>query len=108
MINNGGYTIERTILGRRARYNDVANWRYADLPSVLCREPRATSRVVATVEELRVALALPHESLMFVEVAMDPEDSPASLVQAGHASADLDYGPRGPQHAPGAQITVTN
>ena len=32
LINNQGYTIERAILGKNARYNDVANWRYADLP----------------------------------------------------------------------------
>ncbi len=34
LINNGGYTIERTILGLHAKYNDVANWHYADLPRV--------------------------------------------------------------------------
>jgi indolepyruvate decarboxylase len=32
LINNRGYTIERAILGKNARYNDVANWRYTDLP----------------------------------------------------------------------------
>jgi indolepyruvate decarboxylase len=48
LINNRGYTIERAILGKNARYNDVANWRYADLPSVFCRESSAECYTVAT------------------------------------------------------------
>ena len=35
LITNGGYTIERTILGKEAKYNDVANRSYADLPKLL-------------------------------------------------------------------------
>ena len=34
LINNAGYTIERTILGKSAHYNDIANWAYAELPRV--------------------------------------------------------------------------
>ncbi|MDT8872816.1 thiamine pyrophosphate-dependent enzyme [Komagataeibacter rhaeticus] len=33
LINNGGYTIERMILGPQASYNDIANWDYASLPA---------------------------------------------------------------------------
>ncbi len=40
LINNGGYTIERCWLGKTARYNDVANWAYADLPKVFHPDTR--------------------------------------------------------------------
>jgi indolepyruvate decarboxylase len=104
LINNGGYTIERTILGKTARYNDVANWAYADLPKVFRPDTAAESFVVRTVEELDEVLSTPHENLVFIESIMDPTDAPANLIAGGHASADLDYGPRGPQHRKGAQI----
>jgi indolepyruvate decarboxylase len=106
LINNRGYTIERTILGRDATYNDVANWRYAELPRVFCRDTTAETYVVETAEQLREVLNAPHKGLVFVEAIMDPDDSPIELIQAGHAFADSDFGPRGPQSAPNAQIPV--
>jgi indolepyruvate decarboxylase len=106
LINNRGYTIERTILGRDARYNDVANWRYAELPRVFCRDTTAETYVVETAEQLRDMLNAPHNGLVFVEAVMDPDDSPIDLIRAGHAFADSDFGPRGPQSAPNAQIAV--
>ena len=104
LINNGGYTIERTILGKTARYNDIANWAYAELPKVFRPDTAAESFVVRTVEELHNVLNTPHENMVFIESIMDPTDAPANLIAGGHASADLDYGPRGPQHRKGAQI----
>jgi indolepyruvate decarboxylase len=104
LVNNGGYTIERTILGKTARYNDVANWSYAQLPQVFQPGTTARSFTVSTLEELKEALAAPHDSLIFIEAVMDRFDTPDLLIGAGHGSADLDYGPRGPQFRPGAQI----
>jgi indolepyruvate decarboxylase len=46
------------------------------------------------------------DSFTFVELLMKPDDAPLGLIRGGHASANLDYGPRGPQSAPGAQIPV--
>jgi indolepyruvate decarboxylase len=106
LINNRGYTIERAILGRDAKYNDVANWRYAELPRVLCRDITAETYVVETSEQLHKVLDAPHSGLVFVEAVMDPDDSPIDLIRAGHAIADSDYGPRGPQSEPNAQIPV--
>ncbi len=106
LINNGGYTIERTIQGKSAKYNDVANWRYADLPKVFSRTTAAEGCVVTTAAELKSVLEARHDGLVFVESVMDPADSPVGLIHGGHASADIDYGPRGPQSKPGAQITV--
>jgi indolepyruvate decarboxylase len=47
LINNRGYTIERCWLGKTARYNDVANWAYADLPKVFRPDTTARSRPAA-------------------------------------------------------------
>jgi indolepyruvate decarboxylase len=106
LINNLGYTIERTILGRHAIYNDVANWRYADLPGAFCRDTTAECRTVTTLEELQAVLDAPHSGLVFVEAMMEPDDSPAELIKAGHAFADSDFGSTGPQYAPDAWIPV--
>ena len=106
LINNSGYTIERAILGKNARYNDIANWRYTDLPSVFCRESTAESYTVATEEEFQRVLDAPHHGLVFVEAIMDKHDSPVTLIRGGHAFADSDFGPTGPQFAKDANIPL--
>jgi indolepyruvate decarboxylase len=106
VINNGGYTVERTILGKDARYNDIANWRYADLPYVFSREAKTETYVVRTARELRVVLDAPHAGLVLVESVLDKYDAPVELIRGGHAFADIDYGPRGPQSRDGVQIAV--
>jgi indolepyruvate decarboxylase len=105
LINNGGYTIERTILGKSAKYNDIANWNYADLPRALSRR-EVRSHVIRSADELEAALSAPDDSFQFLEIVIAPDDAPAGLIKAGHASADLDYGPAGPQHRADAQIGV--
>jgi indolepyruvate decarboxylase len=106
LINNRGYTVERTILGRDAMYNDIANWRYAELPRVFARDTTAETYVVETSEQLRDVLDAPHTGLVFVEAVMAPDDAPAQAIRVGHEYADSDYGPRGPQSEPNAQIPV--
>src|SRR6202034_2250949 len=71
LVNNGGYTIERSVLGRNARYNDIANWRYTELPSVFCPETTSECYSVTTEEEFQRVLDAPHEGLVFVESMMD-------------------------------------
>jgi indolepyruvate decarboxylase len=46
LINNGGYTIERTILGKTPRYNDVTYRAYAKLPKVFRPDTAKVSFVV--------------------------------------------------------------
>jgi indolepyruvate decarboxylase len=106
LINNQGYTIERAILGKNAKYNDVPNWRYAELPRVFRRGGNAESYVVETVDDLKRVLGAQHAGLVFVEAVMDKYDAPVDLIRSGHASADSDYGPRGPQFAPDAQLEM--
>ena len=98
LINNGGYTIERCWLGKTARYNDVADWSYADLPKVFRADTTARSFVVKTVSDLEEALRAPNDTLIFIEAVMDPFDAPTGVINSGNNGADLDYGPRGPQY----------
>jgi indolepyruvate decarboxylase len=98
LINNGGYTIERCWLGKTSRFNDVANWSYADLPKVFRRDTTARSFVVKTLADLEKALSVPNDSLIFIESIMDPFDAPTAVINSGNNGADIDYGPRGPQH----------
>jgi indolepyruvate decarboxylase len=98
LINNGGYTVERCYLGKTSRYNDVATWSYADLPKVFRPGTTARSFVVKTVEDLQQALSAANDTLIFIESIMDPYDAPLGVITGGNSGADLDYGPRGPQH----------
>jgi indolepyruvate decarboxylase len=106
VINNHGYTIERAIMGKDAKYNDVANWRYSELPKIFCRKCTAETYVVETMEDLRKVLEATHRDFVFVESVMDKYDSPVELILGGHAFADTDYGPRGPQSVAGRQLEM--
>lgn len=100
LVNNRGYTIERYILGMNDDYNDIANWRYVDLPKVFCPETDMASYSAATEGEL--AAALQHiennPSGAFLEVHLDPEDAPTALKKFGPGTAEFDYGPVGPRN----------
>jgi indolepyruvate decarboxylase len=101
LLNNGGYTIERLILGARLAHNNVDNWRYAELPRVFDRRDETLSFVVHTVGELDAALrqAETADRLAFVELKLPTMDAPASLTQFAHRLADFDYGERGPRNS---------
>ena len=98
LINNGGYLIERCYLGKNSPFNDVANWAYANLPKVFRPGTTARSFVVKTVADLAEALSAPNDTLVFIEAIMDPFDASTAVIENGNNGADLDYGPRGPQH----------
>jgi len=104
LINNGGYTIERGYMGKTETYNDVANWAYADLPKVFQPDTTARSFVVKTVADLEKALSVPNDSMVFIESVMGPYDAPAAVMHSSNNGAELDYGPRGPQHRANAQL----
>jgi indolepyruvate decarboxylase len=106
VINNSGYTVERAVLGKDAKYNDVANWRYSELPNVFSRDNKAETYVVQTSNELQKVLDSPHSGMVFVESVMDKYDAPIDLIVGGHALADSDYGVPGPQSAANSQIPL--
>src|SRR5262249_50801238 len=68
--HNQGYTVERAVLGKDAKYNDVASWRYSELPHVLSRDHNAESYVVTTSRELQKVMDVPHSGMVFVECVM--------------------------------------
>ncbi len=104
LINNGGYTVERGYLGKNARYNDIATWAYADLPKLFRPDTTARSFVVKTIADLEEALSAPNDRLIFIESVMDSHDSPDPVILGGNTGAELDYGPRGPQHRGNMQL----
>jgi indolepyruvate decarboxylase len=104
LINNGGYTIERGYMGKTSDYNDIATWAYTDLPKVFRPDTTARSFLVKTVADLEKALSAPNDSLVFIESVMDPYDAPPSVIHSSNNGAELDYGPRGPQHRGNAQL----
>jgi indolepyruvate decarboxylase len=106
VINNSGYTVERAVLGKSAKYNDIANWRYSELPNVFSREKKADTYVVHSSNELQAVLDSAHTGMVLVECVMDKYDAPYDLILGGHAIADTDYGARGPQTAENAQISL--
>ncbi|HEY2507805.1 MAG TPA: thiamine pyrophosphate-binding protein [Streptosporangiaceae bacterium] len=108
LINNGGYTIERGYMGKTADYNDIATWAYAELPKVFRPDTTARSYVVKTMADLEEALSAPNDSLIFIEAVMDPYDAPAAVIHSSNTGAELDYGPRGPQHRGNAQLRPTS
>ncbi|AKU98732.1 Pyruvate decarboxylase [Labilithrix luteola] len=103
---NQGYTVERAVLGKDAKFNDVATWRYSELPHVFSRDKKAETYVVTTSSELQKVLDAPHSGMVFVECVMNKFDAPIDLIIGGHAIAETDYGARGPQAAPNAQIAL--
>jgi indolepyruvate decarboxylase len=106
LINNGGYTIERGYLGKDETYNDIANWSYADLPKVFRRDTSARSFVVRTLRDLQNALKAPNDTMIFVESVMDAYDALAPVTNSSNKGADLNYGPRGPQHRDNLQLRL--
>ena len=40
ILNNGGYTIERLIMGENAKYNDIQNWQYSQFAQVFSADTR--------------------------------------------------------------------
>jgi indolepyruvate decarboxylase len=103
---NSGYTVERAVLGKDAKYNDIAYWRYSELPNVFSRDKKAETFVVHTSNELQKVLDSPHSGLVMIECAMGKYDAPYDLILGGHAIADTDYGARGPQSSANTQIPM--
>ena len=106
VINNEGYTVERAVLGKNAKYNDVASWRYSELPRVLNCDDNAETYVVRTSNELQKVLDSQHSGMVFVECVTAKFDAPIALVVGGHELADSDYGVPGPQNVAHAQIEI--
>lgn len=100
VLNNRGYTIERWILGMHSGYNDIADWDYTRLPEVFCPGTSIVSYSASTERELEDALTRIDAASTgaLLELHLDPVDAPAGLRAFGPATAEFDYGPRGPRN----------
>jgi len=85
VLNNSGYTIERFLHGETRKYNDISNWKWTSLLSVLGGEEGKScqSYSVKTRKELSRLLDDPSFSkakrIQLVEIVMDKMDAPRAL-----------------------------
>lgn len=100
LVNNRGYTIERFILGMEDEYNDIADWKYSELTRIFAPDTTMATYQASTEAELEEALTAidSSDTGAFLEVHLDPFDAPLGLQKFGPATADFDYGPRGPRN----------
>jgi indolepyruvate decarboxylase len=96
VLNNGGYTIERVILGADSSYNDIAPWNYTALTAAFCRDRALRTWSVRTVAELQRALhdSAQPEALTLIELHLGCMDAPSSLKSMGRRVAEYDFDPR--------------
>ncbi|ENX20665.1 hypothetical protein F892_02688 [Acinetobacter vivianii] len=97
LLNNGGYTIERLIMGENAAYNDIQNWHYTEIPGVFNGKHQYKSCVVETAGQLKQTLDMMHQfdGLTFIELKLPAMDAPLSLKKFASVIARFDYGDRG-------------
>lgn len=93
LINNDGYTIERSIHGVDAAYNDITAYDWSAIPTAFggTAETAVTLRAT-TVREFDEACTLARETrdrLVFIEVVTAPMDMPELLVNFGAQAAAL-------------------
>jgi len=96
VINNGGYTIERVILGAGSSYNDIAAWNYTALPAAFSQGQAIRTWSVRTTAELQRALQATKqpEELTLIELHLDRMDAPESLKSMGRRVAEYDFDAR--------------
>lgn len=99
VLNNGGYTIERLILGEKAVYNDVQNWNYTEIGQAFNGKNSYQKHIVETIGELKTTLDSleHHDSMVFIELKLPVMDAPQSLHKFADAVAQYDYGYTGYQ-----------
>ncbi|UUM29125.1 thiamine pyrophosphate-binding protein [Acinetobacter colistiniresistens] len=97
LLNNGGYTIERLIMGENAAYNDIQDWNYTEIPRVFNGSQDYKSCVVETVGQLKQVLDNMHQfdGMSFIELKLPAMDAPSSLKKFASVIARFDYGDRG-------------
>lgn len=97
LLNNGGYTIERLIMGENAVYNDIQNWKYTEIANVFNGNKNYSSHIVETAEHLQQVLASldQNDGMCFIELKLPAMDAPSSLKKFASVIARFDYGDRG-------------
>ncbi|KOU07920.1 MULTISPECIES: alpha-keto acid decarboxylase family protein [Streptomyces] len=81
LVNNDGYTVERALHSPGAAYNDIAPWRWPDLPAALgVPEPLVlTARTEAELDHSLTTAAEVTDRLIFIEARTERDDTPLLL-----------------------------
>jgi indolepyruvate decarboxylase len=89
VINNDGYTFERTIHGTDERYNDIARWDWQLLPEAMGGGDRTIARRASTPAEFTEALAAAADTdrLVLVEAVVPTLDVPELLAEVSRSIA---------------------
>ncbi|MBF0807328.1 alpha-keto acid decarboxylase family protein [Rothia nasimurium] len=93
LINNEGYTIERSIHGVESEYNDITAYDWSKIPAAFGGTDSNTVTLrAATVREFDEACRVAKENrdkLVFIEVVTAPMDMPELLEKFGAQAAQL-------------------
>lgn len=93
LINNDGYTIERSIHGAEAEYNDITTYNWQSIPTAFGGSDETVLVLrAATVNELIQACTTARETrdkAVFIEVITDKNDMPQLLRKFGVMAAAI-------------------
>ena len=83
VVNNDGYTVERAIHGETAPYNDIARWKWTDLPAALgvTNHLAFRAQTYGELDEALTAAAEHRDGMVFVEVVLPRLDVPPLLAE---------------------------
>lgn len=97
LVDNNGYAIERAIHGPDAPYNDIAPWRWAELPRAFGGDEDSVLVLRAeTIGELRESLAAAtatQDRLVFLQVVTGATDYPPLVSDIASALTRANKGP---------------
>jgi TPP-dependent 2-oxoacid decarboxylase len=83
VVNNDGYTVERAIHGETAPYNDIASWRWTEVPGALgvanCVAFRA--QTYGELDDAFTAAAEHRDRMVLVEAVLPRMDLPGLLTE---------------------------
>jgi TPP-dependent 2-oxoacid decarboxylase len=89
VTNNDGYTVERAIHGRDARYNDIVAWNWIDIPKALGvgRHRALRAQTYGQLADAFSAAAAHPDELILIEAVVPRMDVPALLADLSAAAA---------------------
>lgn len=98
LVNNKGYTIERSIMGLYSAFNDIPEWSYHKLFDAFSNGKPYTFTTIKTEDELETglqALDMNAQELRVVEIMIDAFDIPKKVQDSADRIAFFNYGKRG-------------
>lgn len=93
LLNNGGYVVEKEILGKKESFNKIQNWKYSKLCEVFSQNEHFETFEVFSNKDLKDALKACEKpnNLKFIEIFLGTLDASKSLKKMGQEVANYDY-----------------